>query len=796
MTHQMSLPWKFRDLKRAVFQIFPAIFLFLILAFAFLACSPPDTETGNWKELLTRQHRELTESLNAVDKIGADLPERLTLLKKRVYLLESRFGRLMMYFDLASGNPLVLRDMMGVISWFEATMERLISPFKREAASLNRLMEDMSDLSLKIKGEMSSMDNLGSPAVSEKANAYLKDLTGLGDKARSLSKIMVTGLKPAEDFELHLEKARARIEGQYRRVLETHLLKPAASFFSGEAWPAGLAAARKWASDFGMYILEPLELRKSRWLMLMAKIVLFSLFLMAACWIALTRRGNLFGSLSPDIRLLPSCLMGSIGLGILAATSFTGLFPSTFFFTVATVFVVRGLISLSRNLWLYFFPESASHPDMLPPLWAVVSAAALSQALHIPEEVFIPVWAFWLLGLCWHYARSLSKKKGWEKVTGLVMVWAMPVLALLAVIGWGYLSMLLGKLLIMFALDWRLARCTSTGLGRLRARWEKRAGGDPQKFEGKSLGFPLIFLTLLILSVAWACMLLGGFSLFFELVRYQLGWDRFTFSLSRIIVIFALLFVTRAGIALARSGIGKLPGRHKDLDAGSVQSLETIVTYALWSLFILTALGLIGISFRNLAVIAGGLSVGLGFGMQNIVNNFIGGLILLFGRSIQPGDLLEVDNVRGHVTKVTIRNTVVQSFAGATIFVPNSTLISQKMINWSHRDHRYRQHIDVGVSYDSDIEKVTELLLQAARQSPKVLDMPPPRVRFLDFGESTLNFSLRIWIRGWGDRYADSEVRYHINRIFRENGIEISFPQRDLHIRSAEGLKGLGRDNK
>ena len=126
-------------------------------------------------------------------------------------------------------------------------------------------------------------------------------------------------------------------------------------------------------------------------------------------------------------------------------------------------------------------------------------------------------------------------------------------------------------------------------------------------------------------------------------------------------------------------------------------------------------LGRLGISFRNLAVIAGGLSVGLGFGLQNIVNNFIGGLILLFGRSIQPGDLVEIENIRGHVRKVTIRNTLV--------------------------------------------------------------------------------FSLRLWIKGWADRYADSEVRYHIDRIFRENNLEISFPKLDLHIRSAEGLKDLPPDN-
>lgn len=249
------------------------------------------------------------------------------------------------------------------------------------------------------------------------------------------------------------------------------------------------------------------------------------------------------------------------------------------------------------------------------------------------------------------------------------------------------------------------------------------------------------------------------------------------------------MFLVRAGITLARSALAKLPDRHKDMDSGSIQSLDTIVTYVFWSVFTLTTLGLLGLSFRNLAVIAGGLSVGLGFGLQNIVNNFIGGLILLFGRSIQPGDLLEIDDIRGHVRKVTIRNTLVKAFSGATIFVPNSLLISQKMTNWSHADRRYRQEIKIGVAYGSDVEKVTDLLLTAAKQSDKVLNLPPPRVRFLDFGDNTLVFSLRVWIKGWSDRYADSEVRYHIDRIFRENNIEISFPQLDLHIRSAEGLK-------
>ena len=269
----------------------------------------------------------------------------------------------------------------------------------------------------------------------------------------------------------------------------------------------------------------------------------------------------------------------------------------------------------------------------------------------------------------------------------------MPILAMMAFLGWGYLSVLLGMLLLLFNLDFRLARCISAGLGRISLPWhnKKSVSKSSATSEVRSLGFPLIFLTLMLLSLAWVFLFVGGGSLFLEVIQYRVGWKNFTFSINRVICIFSLLLAVRGGIALARSGIEKLPERYKDLDEGSVQSLDTIVTYVLWSIFALATLGLLGLSFRNLAVIAGGLSVGVGFGLQNIVNNFIGGLILLFGRSILPGDLLEIDNIRGMVRKVTIRNTLVKTFSGATIFIPNSLLISQKMTNWSHTDRRYRQ---------------------------------------------------------------------------------------------------------
>ena len=765
------------------------LLVLLVSLISFYACGPGVSEPKSWDELLKRQHQELVETSKSVDQLILKLPERLLNLQKNLYLLRSRFERLMLYFNLRSGNPLVLRDILGVLGWFEGEANRIILPFQEEKAAIERQMENLNDLSLKLKREKLLIEK-SEPQTQGKVEAYLRDLSTLQTKLQPLTLKLAGGTKSVENFLEILRKDRTQIEHESNRVLETHLLKRAPSFFSGSAWLLGVKSARKWASQFGIYLLEPIGLKGMGWPLFISKMVFFSLLILGVLLIVLKRIRRQFKSLN-RIALFPFLLCFAVSLGILLGISSTGLFPSAFFSTVVTVILVYGLLSLSRNLRRLLFPDQDFEPHRLLPLWAAVSFCALLEALHIPEETFIPIWSAALLLLCWYHARDNVKREGWAKISRVFLVGAMPLLALLALLGWGYLSVLLGMLVLLLSLNVRLAKDFSVGLGRISEHWQGgvKTSDSNAAMQARGLGFPLIFLILLLSSLAWIFIFVGGGSLFMEVIRYRVGWENFTFSIYRIICIASLLFVVRAGITLARSALSKLSERRRELDSGSVQSLDTIVTYVLWSLFVLISLGFLGVSFRNLAVIAGGLSVGLGFGLQNIVNNFIGGLILLFGRSIQPGDLLEVDDIRGHVQKVTIRNTLVKAFSGATIFVPNSLLISQKMINWSHADRRYRQEIKVGVAYGSDVQKVTELLLEASKQSPKVLDRPPSRVRFLDFGDSTLVFSLRVWIKGWSDRYADSEVRYHIARIFKENNIEISFPQLDLHVRSAEGLK-------
>jgi len=225
-------------------------------------------------------------------------------------------------------------------------------------------------------------------------------------------------------------------------------------------------------------------------------------------------------------------------------------------------------------------------------------------------------------------------------------------------------------------------------------------------------------------------------------------------------------------------------------DIGVSQSIGTIIQYIFVIIGAMVVIQSSGINLGSLAVLAGALGVGIGFGLQNIANNFISGLIILFERPIKIGDRIEVGNVSGDVTKISQRATTVNTNDNISIIIPNSELINQKVINWSHNDRRIRFHVPVGVSYNEDPAQIKDLLLEVAQEHTDVLKRPGPDVLFVEYGDSSLNFDLMVWTNTYIDRpiILKSQLYYRIFEKFKEHNIEIPFPQRDLHIRS--GLLG------
>ncbi|SCX98444.1 mechanosensitive ion channel family protein [Thiohalorhabdus denitrificans] len=220
-------------------------------------------------------------------------------------------------------------------------------------------------------------------------------------------------------------------------------------------------------------------------------------------------------------------------------------------------------------------------------------------------------------------------------------------------------------------------------------------------------------------------------------------------------------------------------------DIGLRNSISSLVFYAVLVVGGFIAISAAGFDLTNLAIIAGALSVGIGFGLQNVINNFVSGLILLFERPIKVGDVVEYQGQWAEVLHIRVRSTVVRTYDRAELIVPNSELVSFTVTNWTHSDYRTRLIITVGVAYGSDTQQVRELLLQTAREHPGVYPDPEPAVFFRDFGDSALLFELRCFTHLDNVLTVPSDLRFRIDALFREHGITIPFPQRDVHFLTA-----------
>lgn len=274
---------------------------------------------------------------------------------------------------------------------------------------------------------------------------------------------------------------------------------------------------------------------------------------------------------------------------------------------------------------------------------------------------------------------------------------------------------------------------------------------------------------------------------FKELMNYSLfnlGESNITIGLIiTLSVSFIALFVITEWIR--RFMVHKVLKRYQ-IDTGTKQSIGTMVKYFLILAGIFSILQTNGIDLSAFGILAGALGVGIGFGLQNITNNFISGLIILFEQPIKVGDRIEVGDVSGDVIKISARSTMIVTNDNISIIVPNSQFIDSQVINWSHNERKIRFNFPVGVSYKEDPQKVKAILMEVAKINKGVLDTPEPDVLFEDYGDSSINFNLRVWTSEYINRpkILKSQLYYEIFRRFGEEGVEIPFPQRDLHLKS------------
>jgi len=304
-----------------------------------------------------------------------------------------------------------------------------------------------------------------------------------------------------------------------------------------------------------------------------------------------------------------------------------------------------------------------------------------------------------------------------------------------------------------------------------------------------ALTFALIIAALPFLMLQWGFSgadIRDGFkSLFFGI---EVG--QFRISLARIllgiVVFIALLLATR----LFQRWLREKALQQSRLDPGIANSIDMVAGYVGIGLAALLAVSYAGLDITNLAIVAGALSVGIGFGLQSIVNNFVSGLILLIERPIKVGDWIVLGDQQGNVRRISVRATEIETFDRASLIIPNSELITGRVLNWTHRNAMGRVILKVGVGYNSDPERVMALLKACADAHPSVLAAPGPVVAFDGFGDSALQFSLRVYLADISQALGvQSDLRIAMLKALREAGIEIPFNQVDVNLRDLDAVK-------
>jgi potassium efflux system protein len=272
-----------------------------------------------------------------------------------------------------------------------------------------------------------------------------------------------------------------------------------------------------------------------------------------------------------------------------------------------------------------------------------------------------------------------------------------------------------------------------------------------------------------------------------NLLEHPIGFDRVHFTLGGalsvvLILLFGYVLANTFTFFLKKIVLPKLP-----LERGLPYAISTIAYYLLLLLVVGAALSAAGVELNKFTVLTGALGVGLGFGLQNIVNNFVSGLILLFERPIHVGDTVDVGGLVGIVRRIGARSSTILTFDGAEVILPNSNLIANQVINWTLSSGLRRVIVPVGVAYGTDPERVIKLLVGVAESHPGILVERPPMAFFLGFGESALKFELRFWCDQQDTWFQlQSDVTIAVAKVLREAGIEIPFPQRVIHVRSVD----------
>lgn len=725
-----------------------------------------------------QQQKRLSEIENSLSTMSKSVEEKVQTLMpylSNLYMLrgfaEDDFRRLMVLKQNLEQLRKELQSQVMSLDYFET--------------ELTEIENELKDKKQELEEQEEFIPEDGQKSIADKEETLISEMLRKIDR---LQKKLEVVQEPVDKFEKRMEKLETNIQSMLIVSLKNYFFRPSESLinFAFSRWWKQLG---KWKENISVYYNYFL-LGQLRWKLFIAHLVLFFAFSFLVlffflAWLEkkvtqLTLRDFIYS-------IIPLSLGGSI-YGVY--NLFQGHLQSLMIITAGQLLFSSGIILILNAVRNMVWDIKQVDTKLRWKFWGLFAVALILQILSLPEAIASFFWILWLVFLIINFKRALKFIQiSYERILVSVSIGLMVILIFLALGGLIYLSLLVATCWFVVCIGLMIARITNYLLNKKVASFPESNWGYLAQGVIQGTGVPTIWLVAISTVFIWLGANLGDLVILKKLFTAQLSWGKISVNLFRIGVVVILFYLARSGSLILKSLLGTAQKPAGRLDLATIITLQTLVSYVVWGLYIIIILAVFKFSLTSLTVVAGGLSVGIGFGLQSIVSNFISGLILLFGRSIRPGDIIQVDDIWAEVKQINFRTTEVETYDMSSLLLPNSQLIGERITNWTHKNKTLRREITVGVSYDSDTKMVERLLRYAADTHPDILKFPSPYVRFWDFGDNSLIFSLYFYAIIDVAWKAESKLRHEIKEIFKEYNVNIALPQRDLHIKTFKGLE-------
>ena len=739
------------------------------------------TRHDPWEMIWAGQRDMLNDIKATAVRLSDAFSGQAANLTDKVQPYEEEARRLLVLTNTFKNWPNPMEAVSRRITVTVTQLNQLLEPVmlaRSEAQGLLERVNYMAD---------SLPDDLHDERLSPEMQNYIQEI---GQARLRLAAVLAqcdSALAPSLALLARLEKTRQDISNQLPVLWKNYYLQSPVPYLSPDAW-ADFGQQMRYSYQ-GMMLRLPVEMpvTPDQWGTAALRFLICLLFtgvitlLLYRRWIKRDSRSAARHIFRVSLPWL--CLgLSLLGSSLSAAGEFFRLFLA-----LGNLSIILGQVFLAWDLRLLKYPDVEEQPAPFLRLMPLTLCAYALLYLPLTKPLVLALWAALLIA-------SLVWRQRWRKANcgslqlessvldgDSIVLW---LCLLLALSGLHIYSMALYLLFVSCSLALELSLGGMALISNINEHLPKEGARAALARLLVALAAPVVLVAAVVGVLLWVGTLPGGMYLLGEYVFKGVNVGATQFNIVQILLIISVFYLTRTAVAMGSRFLAKLPKQGLQIDATLIPPMQTAFTYAVWAIFGLFVLRALGMELSNLAMVAGGLSVGIGFGMQTIVNNFLSGLILIFSRTLQAGDVVEVGGTTGRVRKISVRATMVETYDNALIYVPNSEFVASRLINWTRNSRTVRREIKLGVAYGSNTALVMKLLLAVANGHENVLKYPTPSVTFNDFGASTLDFLLRFWVKDYDVGVSTaSDIRLAIEKQFREHHIEVAFPQLDVHIK-------------